>query len=81
MEEIEYRWIVRKKIAPKAIKSKIFYSEEAALDFAEEHDNEWWITVEAYFLRYGVESMRRVIYRWVNLNYIESMRNSGDRGE
>ena len=78
MDEIESRWIVRKKIAPRAIKSKIFYDEESALKFAEERSGVWWITVEAYFIRYGVESSRRTIYKWVNPYYYESARKSGD---
>ena len=76
MGEIEQRWIVRKSIARRAIKSKIFYSEEAAMEWAQERKGIRWIVVEAYFERYGVASMRRVIYRWINPYYYDSIKET-----
>ena len=71
MQEIEQKWIVRKCIGVNAIKSKIFYSEEAALDFAQERTGLRWIKVEAYIVRYGVEQQHRVVFSWYNPFFYE----------
>lgn len=74
MNEIEEKWIVRRKVGPRAIKSKIYYSEERALQDAEEHHGEYWIIVEYSFTRYGVESSRKPVYRWYNKLYYQEGR-------
>lgn len=74
MEELKFRWKVRRKVGANAIKSKIYYSEEAALNDAYEHHGEWWVTAECYYERYGVASGHKIIYQWVNkLHYSEGV--------